>query len=184
MYPRANCAPPIASSPFTPTGASLPSASITYNLVFSTGRPIATGPASGSTSSTSHTAHPTPASVGPYSLKILTSPRRFLHHASVSPYNASPPTTTVPALIPGASSPLNLDSKSRWAGVIFNRSHDPSSRSPAARRSTASPSITSTAPPLTSGVQRLVTVRSKPSLLCSGDRLPPSTPYRCALHSR
>src|SRR5205807_10174812 len=90
-YPRATPAPPIYSSPPTPTGTVSISPFSTYTCVFPIGFPIGTQPSH--SLSASYTQHPTVASVGPYSLNIRVFSASFLHPRTAAPLNDSPPTT-------------------------------------------------------------------------------------------
>ena len=83
------------NSPGTPTGTGIPSPSSTCNVAPAIARPIGTSPSPNRCpGNTARVAHPTTASVGPYSFTNTARGNRSRHRCTSAPPSASPPTTT------------------------------------------------------------------------------------------
>src|SRR6185503_18271479 len=105
---------------------------------------------------------PTTVSVGPYSLMILVSGAFVRQKSNFSVNNASPPITNVFTFPATSDGGINSANRSRCAGVILIKLKSVSFLSASASESTPLSGAASTTDlPVSNGVNRLVTVKSK-----------------------
>src|SRR6202035_2317272 len=125
----------------------------------------------------------TTVSVGPYSLTITVPGAFSSHDLTSAPASASPPTTSRHAALASSPALSSSLSKTRCPGTTLTRPNAFPSRSTAASPSTPPGWLTTTADPVTSGKNTLVTVRSKASEVCNGAPRQASMPYPPAAHT-